>query len=129
MRVLLDTHAFLRWITNDSEVSRRARRIIADGANEVFFSAASAWEIAIKARLGRLIVAATDLERFIAEQLAGRGFQVLPVNLPHALRTYRLPDHHREPFDRILVAQAAVENLSLLSADRRLAEYPIRVLW
>ena len=100
-----------------------------DDASEVFFSAASGWEIAIKARLGRLSLATADLESFVAEQLASNGFKVLPVNLQHALRTYRLPDHHKDPFDRLLVAQALVEDLALISADRRLAEYPIRVLW
>jgi PIN domain nuclease of toxin-antitoxin system len=99
-----------------------------DDANEVFFSVASGWEIAIKARLGHLSVSA-DLESFVAQQLASNGFKVLPVNLEHALRTYRLPAHHQDPFDRLLVAQAVVENLTLVSADRRLAEYPIRVLW
>ena len=129
MRVLLDTHAFLWWINDDSRLSRRARRIMGAEANEVFFSTASGWEIAIKARLGRLRLASADLESFVAEQLASNGFQVLPVNLQHALRTCRLPDHHQDPFDRLLVAQAAVENFPLLSGDRRLSAYAIRVLW
>lgn len=129
MKVLLDTHAFLWWINDDPRLTRRARRIMANNASEVFFSAASGWEITIKARLGRLSLATADLESFLAEQLASNGFKVLPVNLQHALRTYRLPDHHQDPFDRLLVAQAAVENLPLLSADRRLTGYPIRILW
>jgi PIN domain nuclease of toxin-antitoxin system len=129
LKVLLDTHAFLWWINDDSRLSRRARGIMRDEANEVFFSAASGWEIAIKARLGRLSLVSADLESFVAEQLASNGFQVLSVNLQHALRTYRLPGHHKDPLDRLLVAQAAVENFPLLSGDRGLKAYAIRVLW
>jgi PIN domain nuclease of toxin-antitoxin system len=129
LKVLLDTHAFLWWVADNPKLSRRAREIIGDSANEVFFSAASGWEIAIKARLGRRTLSATDLERFVAEQLATNDFQVLAVELQHALRTCLLPDHDKDPFDRLLVAQAAIEDLTLISANARLADYQIRVLW
>jgi len=129
LKVLLDTHAFIWWISDDSKLSECARGIIGEGGNELFFSAASGWEIAIKVRIGRVKLATTHLEGFILEQLAANGLQVLPVTLQHALRTYLLPDHHRDPFDRLLVAQAEVENLTFLSADKRLADYGIRVLW
>jgi PIN domain nuclease of toxin-antitoxin system len=133
LNVLLDTHAFIWWISDNSRLSERARGIIGEAGNEVFFSAASGWEIAIKVRIGRLKLATEHLEEFILEQLAANGFQVLPVTLQHALRTYLLPDdhpeNHKDPFDRLLVAQAEVENLTLLSADQRLADYGIRLLW
>ncbi len=129
MKVLLDTHAFLWWITDDSRLSARARRVLADGANQVYFSAASGWEIAIKARLGRLDIAAGDLDGFMAQQIAANGFEVLAIKLNHALRTYSLPGHHKDPFDRILIAQAMSEGLALLSGDRDLAAYKVRILW
>ncbi|MCL5044218.1 MAG: type II toxin-antitoxin system VapC family toxin [Deltaproteobacteria bacterium] len=129
MKVLLDTHAFLWWIADDPQLSPRARRILGASANEVYFSAASGWEIAIKARLGRLSVAGADVESFVAQQVAANGFQVLPINLAHALKTYSLPDHHKDPFDRLLVAQAATEELALVSADRQLAAYKVRIVW
>jgi PIN domain nuclease of toxin-antitoxin system len=96
---------------------------------EVYFSASSAWEIAIKSRLGRLSIASDDLEGFVAQQVLANGFQLLPINLSHALRTYSLPDHHKDPFDRILIAQATAEGLSLLSSDRKLAAYKVRIIW
>lgn len=128
MRALLDTHAFLWWITDDPRLSRRAREIIADGRNELFFSAVSGWEIAIKARLGRLEVP-ENLERFVAEQLSQNAIQALPIYLSHALHTYTLPDHHRDPFDRLLISQALLEKLPVLSADPQIARYPVEVVW
>ncbi len=129
MRVLLDTHAFLWWIADDPRLSSRARRTIADSSNDVYFSAASAWEIAIKARLGRLKVVGDDVERLVAEQVIDNGFQALSIHLNHALGTYSLPNHHRDPFDRLLLAQCAAEGLALVSADRRLAGYRVRIIW
>ena len=128
MRVLLDTHAFLWWITDDPQLSGHARDIVGDGRNEAFFSAASAWEIAIKAAMGRLGLP-DDAEEFIAAEVTRNGFSVLPVHLTHALRVYALPAHHRDPFDRLLVAQSRVENLPLLSRDPHLAAYGVEVVW
>ena len=93
MKVLLDTHAFLWWVTDDPQLSSRARRILGDSSNEAYFSAVSGWEIAIKTRLGRLSVAGDNLEDFVAEQVAANGFQVLPIHLNHVLRTYGEPEH------------------------------------
>jgi PIN domain nuclease of toxin-antitoxin system len=128
VRVLLDTHVFLWWITDDLRLSGRAREVISDGRNELFFSAASGWEIAIKAGLGRLEIRG-DLQRFVAEQLSRNAIQTLPIYLSHALHTSTLPRHHRDPFDRILVSQALLEKMPLLSADPQLARYAIEVLW
>jgi PIN domain nuclease of toxin-antitoxin system len=129
VKVLLDTHAFLWWVSDDRHLSSRARRIIGDGSNEVYFSAVSGWEIAIKARLDRLSVAGNDPEAFVAQQVSANNLSILPIHLSHALKTYSLPDHHRDPFDRLLVAQSIIEALPLLSADRRLAQYRVRVIW
>lgn len=128
MRLLLDTHAFLWWIADSPQLSGQARQLIGDGENEVLLSAASGWEIAIKARLGRLTLP-DEPERFLAEQLAANAFQVLPVHLSHALRVYSLPDHHRDPFDRLLVAQAQVEGMAIVSGDPQLARYLVQVAW
>ena len=128
MRILLDTHTFLWWITADHRLSQRSIELISDGNNELLFSAASGWEIAIKVGLGRLDVP-DPLDRFISEQLFRNHIGVLPVQLSHALQVVALPQFHRDPFDRLLVAQAQVEELSLLSSDKRLAEYVVDVLW
>ena len=102
--------------------------MIADGANEIYFSAASAWEIAIKSSLGRVTLP-DEPEVFITAQLQENGFQVLPVQLHHALGVAALPAVHRDPFDRLLVAQARTEQLAVLSRDARLARYSVRVVW
>jgi PIN domain nuclease of toxin-antitoxin system len=128
VRVLLDTHAFLCWISDDPRLSEKAREIIADGHNELFLSAASGWEISIKAGLGRLKVP-EDLQRFIADQLSRNAIKVLPIYLSHTLHTRVLPDYHRDPFDRILVSQAILEEMPLLSADPKISHYPVEVVW
>lgn len=128
MRLLLDTHAFLWWIGDDPRLPAKARKLIAGERNEVFLSVASAWELAIKTRIGRLRLT-EDLEGFVTKHVAINGFEVLPVHLLHALHVSTLPDHHGDPFDRILVAQAQVENLVLVSGDEQIARYPVTVAW
>ncbi|HSB64093.1 MAG TPA: type II toxin-antitoxin system VapC family toxin [Thermoanaerobaculia bacterium] len=128
MRLLLDTHAFLWWIGDDPRLPAKARKLISAGRNEVFLSAASAWELAIKTSIGRLRLA-ENLEEFVTEHLAVNGFQVLPVHLRHALRVSTLPDHHGDPFDRMLVAQAQIEDLILVSGDEQIARYAVTVAW
>ena len=128
MRILLDTHTFLWWITSDQRLSQRSIELISDGRNELLFSTASGWEIAIKAGLGRLDMP-DPLDRFVTEHLFRNHISVLSVQLSHALHVYTLPQLHRDPFDLLLVAQAQVERLPLLSSDKRLAEYDVDVLW
>ncbi len=128
MNVLLDTHTFLWGILDDPQMSVRARDVIGDGTHDVFLSAASAWEIAIKARLGRIRLS-EDPERLIPDQVSANGFRLLPIHLRHALKVHALPDVHGDPFDRMLVAQAMVEDMALLSADSHLTRYPVTVLW
>ena len=128
MRALLDTQAFLWWITDSALLSAHAREVIADSGSELFFSAASAWEIAIKAQRGRLQLPDRP-GRFIPEQLSLNAFDPLPVELSHALQVYHLPDHHRDPFDRLLVAQSQLEDLPILTADPRFSKYDVQVIW
>lgn len=128
MRLLLDTHAFLWWITDDPRLSEKGREIMGDGKNQLFLSAASGWEIAIKAKLGKLKVS-DNLEHFIPEQVALNAIENLPIVLSHVLHVYTLPDYHRDPFDRLLISQAQLEGLSILTVDSQISQYPVKVLW
>lgn len=128
MRVLLDTHTFLCWIQGADGLSPAARRTIADARSECWFSIASAWEMAIKMAMGRLKLPG-DLDRFLPEQLAGNGFQALPITVKHVSRVAALPFHHRDPFDRLLVAQALEEGLAVVSADKSFSKYKVRRIW
>ena len=128
MKALLDTHTFLWWVVNSPQLSARVYEIISDGNNDLFLSAAFGWEIAIKTQLGRLQLPG-DPEHFIADQLRVNAFQSLPIQMSHALRVYTLPNYHRDPLDRMLVAQAQLEDLAILSADRQLAQYQVEVIW
>jgi len=128
VRLLLDTHAFLWWINDDPALSRRARAAMGDPANECLLSMASAWEMAIKISLGKLELEGS-LERFLPEQIATNGFAMLPIDLRHVSRVTRLPFHHRDPFDRLLVAQALVEGLAVVTADATFVKYGVRRTW
>jgi len=124
VRVLLDTHALLWALADSPRLSRRAREVIEDAEHEVLVSAVSGWEIAIKRAQGRLD-APTDL----LEAIRDAGFRERPIRLADARHLATLPPHHRDPFDRMLVAQALADGVPLVSCDRALAPYPIQVLW
>ena len=128
MRVLLDTHALLWWLSDDASLPGSARKIIALPANSVLVSAASAWEIATKVRIGKL-PSATDLASDFAAHLDQEGFEVLPISLEHAVRAGLLPGPHRDPFDRMLIAQAQSENIPLVSNDAVFDNYKVRRIW
>lgn len=128
MRILLDTHALLWWVIDSPKLSDTAREIIASEHNEPIFSVVSAWEIAIKVGVGKLDLPDPP-EKFVAEQLSRNALEVLPIHLRHALGVYNLPDHHRDPFDRLLVAQAVAEDLAILTADPLVARYPVQTIW
>ncbi|HEV2280296.1 MAG TPA: type II toxin-antitoxin system VapC family toxin [Acidobacteriaceae bacterium] len=128
MRVLLDTHVLLWAVLSPKALSRRAAAIIADERNEVLVSAASAWEIATKVRLGRL-PGAEVLEREFLETMERAGYVLLPIDASTALRAGRLTSEHRDPFDRVLAAQALAEDIPLLSADSKLDSFGVRRMW
>jgi len=128
VKLLLDTHAFLWWVAASKELSRKARSAIGSARNECYVSVASAWEIAIKVSLGKLRIEGA-LDRFLPEQLAQNGFQALPIDLKHTARVATLPFHHRDPFDRLLVAQAIEEELSVVTADPVFAKYGAKHIW
>lgn len=123
LRLLLDTHVLLWALAGDPRLSGPVRSQIIDGSTEVAVSAASAWEIAIKVALGKL-VAPDDLETALGQA----RFRPLPISIKHALAAGALPRHHDDPFDRVLVAQAGVDGYQLVSADPRMAAYDIVVL-
>lgn len=126
MTLLLDTHAFLWWLAGSRKLGRRARRAIESG-DAVWLSAASAWEIAIKAALGRLELAEGP-EAALPRELARSGFQPLGISVAHALAAGALPPHHADPFDRMLVAQADAEGLTLVTADDIFDRYGVPTL-
>ena len=128
MTLLLDTHAFLWWIEDNPRLSTPARTAIADPDAGVYLSAASGWEIAIKAGLGRLTLP-DNLSAFMSEQLEKNDFQVLPVRLAHALDVRDLPNLHRDPFDRMLVAQCRTEGLALVTGDKAFRGYEVEIVW
>lgn len=126
MRLLLDSHTLLWWVRDDPALRKRARTLIADAANECYVSHASAWEMAIKASLGKLTLPST-VERFVVDQCEINGFRLLPITLAHIALVEILPFHHRDPFDRLLVAQARLEGMTLVSRDPTLKDYGISI--
>lgn len=128
MRLLLDTHALLWWLAGDMQLSPAARAAIADEANELFVSAASAWEVATKHRLGKL-PGAGPLAVDFAREVRGQGFQPLPITLEHGQTAGALPGSHRDQFDRMLVAQAREEKLALVSNEVVFDGYGVTRIW
>jgi PIN domain nuclease of toxin-antitoxin system len=124
----LDTHTLLWWLDGDRRLSAKARRAIGDQSNTVLVSAASAWEITTKARLGRL-PGATDVAADVAACVAGQGFQSLDITLLHAQRAGRLPGEHRDPFDRILIVQSQIEHVAVVSDDEAFDAFDVRRFW
>ena len=125
MRLLLDTHALLWYLTTPEKLPAAAHRAIRSAENEVYASLASAWEISIKVALGKLEFDAQGL----ANALPAVGVEPLGISLQHAARVAELPRHHGDPFDRMLVVQAMCESMTLVSRDRELAKYGVRLLW
>jgi PIN domain nuclease of toxin-antitoxin system len=127
VRVLIDTQVLLWWFRDDPALSAKAQRTIANADNEVLVSAASGWEMAIKNKSGKLD--AQELLDRLEMELTEEGFLVLPISLEHALRAGSLTLHHKDPFDRMLVAQAQAENLPILSNDAVFDRYTVRRIW
>ena len=122
-RLLLDTRTLLWWLADDSRLGPHARALIADAGNEAWVSAATAWELSIKKALGKL-EAPADIDASVAEE----GFAKLPISFFHGEQAGALPALHRDPFDRMLIAQAQAEGLELLTADERIAAYGVRTV-
>jgi len=128
LRLLLDTHALLWWLDGDRRLSMKARRAIANQSNTILVSAASAWEITTKARLGKLAGAA-DVAADVAACVDSQGFLALDITLLHAQRAGRLPGEHRDPFDRMLIAQSQMEDVALVSDDEIFDTFDVGRFW
>jgi PIN domain nuclease of toxin-antitoxin system len=128
MKLLLDTHTFLWFIMGNPNLSANARMIIENQTNEKYLSVASLWELAIKVSIGKLTLSA-PFDTLIPQQLSVNGFEVLNLEVPHAAAVINLPHHHRDPFDRLLIAQAIVERMQIVSIDSNLDAYQIQRLW
>jgi len=126
--LLLDTHTWLWWNGAPKRLPATVYRLLADPEQRIWFSVASAWEISIKAALGKLELPAPVAE-YLPQRLKDNRFDLLTIDLPHVLGLAALPHLHRDPFDRLLVAQAIQEDLSLISGDPLIAQYPVRLLW
>jgi PIN domain nuclease of toxin-antitoxin system len=128
VKFIADTHAFIWFITDSTQLSAKSRSLLESPESERLLSAASVWEISIKTSLGKLSFK-RPLEQILPEQIALNQFQVLDISLRHALRVAGLPMFHRDPFDRMLIAQALAENLPILSGDSALDAYGIQRIW
>ena len=128
MKLLLDTYTFLWWIRGGSEITGRVVDVVRAAENEVYLSAASAWEIALKHGRGRLRLSEPP-ERYVPAQREAHHITSLPVDEESALHVLRLPDLHRDPFDRMLVAQAIVHGLTIVTPDPLVLQYPARTMW
>ena len=126
--LLLDTHAFLWWLAGDDALSMQARTAIGDASNTVFVSAATAWEITTKVRIGKLPGAVT-IATGLADVVAGQGFAGLPISFAHGQAAGPLPGPHKDPFDRMLIAQAMLDGIALVSNERLFDAYGVRRLW
>ncbi len=128
MRILIDTACWLWGLAEPERLNKKARDLLFDPAQDLFLSSASSWEIAIKAALGKLRLPEPP-EKYVPARMAAFNIFGLPVEHVHALRVFALPPHHRDPFDRILIAQAQIEGLVILTADRLYAKYDVETVW
>jgi len=127
MKAILDTHAFLWALAGDGRMSRHAREVFA-GSADLLLSIASIWEILIKVQAGKLNFP-RPAGRYVIRKLAENRIEILPISVDHLLAVERLPMHHRDPFDRMLIAQSMEENIPVVTADRIFTRYPIDVIW
>ncbi len=128
MRYLLDTGVWLWSLWEPERISRNARKVLADLSHEVFLSAVTSWEVAVKSAAGKLQLPEPP-GTYVPRRMADQGLRPLPISYQHALGVFGLPDHHRDPFDRLLIAQANLEDMVLVTADRMIEKYPVRLLW
>ncbi len=128
MNYLLDTHVFIWWITGESRLPQTVQKVLSEAAGSVWVSAASLWEMALKIKLGKLKMP-EPFDTYVLRQIQINRMEVLPIHAPHVLETMKLPAHHRDPFDRLLVAQARREELTLISGDSAMRSYDVAILW
>jgi PIN domain nuclease of toxin-antitoxin system len=127
VKLLLDTHSFIWFLFGDASLSKKAKSAIEDVKTDCFLSVASLWEISIKQSIGKLNLKKTDAE--IEQALIDNQISILPIKIEHTVAIKALPFHHRDPFDRMLIAQALVENCSIITLDSMMSMYSARILW
>lgn len=127
MKAILDTHCWLWWLTNPEKLGKECFKVIEDSNNEIYISTATSWEIAIKYSTGKLSLP-EEPEKFVLSRLERCGFSTLHIEHIHALRVSSLPLHHRDPFDRILIAQSQVENIPVITVDNKFNHYDIQII-
>jgi PIN domain nuclease of toxin-antitoxin system len=127
MKLLIDTHIFIWWADAPEKLTANALAALEDVANDLFLSVASVWEMQIKIQLGKLKLS-VPLKDLVESQQTANGIQLLPIELPHVLVLDTLPFHHKDPFDRLLIAQSITEDATLISADTQLSLYPVQML-
>lgn len=128
MKLLVDTHVFLSFISGESNLSSRAVAALTEPTNELYLSVASVWEIVTKYQIGKLSLP-LPIQDFVGEQIRANRISVLPIRSAHVFQLLRLPLLHRDPFDRILLAQSLEENAPIVSRDKLLLKYPVEVVW
>lgn len=128
MRLLLDTQCWLWWFTQPEKLKEQVIETVADETNDVWFSVASVWEMGIKVSIGKLPLP-EPIDQYVSTRMAQLGARSLEITAAHALRVAALPLHHRDPFDRMLIAQAQVEDMTLVSADAMFNQYDVSLLW
>ena len=128
MRVLVDTQTFLWALENDPRLSKKAKQILTSDSNELVFSLVSLWEIAIKIQIGKLKTIGSSVV-YVRDEVEEYGMEILPIHYSHILALERLPLHHGEPFDRLILAQATAESLPILSNDSEFPAYPVKLIW
>ncbi|MGL5834961.1 MAG: type II toxin-antitoxin system VapC family toxin [Waterburya sp.] len=128
MLALLDTNAFLWWVTNDKKLSSTAHTVISNPQNEIFFSIVSSWEIVIKTQIGKLPLPESP-EIYIPSRLSYYDFKTLSINMEDVLQTWQLELHHKDPFDRLLIAQSQINNLPIITADTKFDLYNVSIVW
>lgn len=128
MKYLLDTHTFLWFATDNPRISEKAKQIIQNRKNQLLLSAASVWEISIKYSIGKISLS-TDLDNFISESLRSYNLTPLPISIPHSIEVSRLPEIHRDPFDRMLIAQSRIENAGIITTDKDITKYDVKTIW
>ena len=128
MNALLDTHTFLWWVMDAPQLSETAKAFITNPDNKLFFSVAGAWEIIIKVGTGKLSIP-EEPDIYLNSRITDNRFEVLQIELPHVMQVAKLPDLHRDPFDRIIVAQSQVTGMPILTIDRLIVQYDIEIIW
>jgi len=128
MNYLLDTHAFIWWISGASQWPASVTEWMSQASGSIWISVASLWEMSIKIRLGKLKMP-DPFDRYVLRQIQMNRLEILPVHAPHVFETMKLPMHHRDPFDRLLIAQARIEKLTLISQDEALRAYDVPMIW